>query len=822
LAEHSRFPRACLKLLIRGVCLGVFAIAAPAISPAQEAAAVPDAPAAPRPLAAADIALEALRLDARLSGIGVRLRPDPAVKAIQRELPSEMETLRSLGETAALDRIESLTLRHLEQIRQPWNMHRTRLDRWQAKVRLRTEEMEALRAEVRAMHDVWSVTAREIAANDPGSGIAASVRDALASIESVDDRLAARLEELITLQGRIAGGLIGIARALEEIEAARADARQRLFRIDRPLLWKEMAVSWERGLLIDQARESWITDWRIVGGFLVTHWHVAVLHALILTALVILLSAMRRAGRRWGGENPAVQAARPILDRPYSAAILIGLMFTFFLYGEAPARLHEVALLAALIPCLRLLPAIFGAGAYRPLVVASLLFVLDRLTALLFGAPIIYRLALMATTGGALLAFVHVLHRGLPAIPVPPGAWRPLFVGLGRTAIALLGISAVANLWGNVTLAQILTDGTLRSAYLTIMLYAITFVVDGLLALSLGLPAVRTLRTVQFHSDLIRTRARAAMRAALLVLWVSLTLDLFALLTPVVAGVHTGLSHRWTVGTVNISLGDIAAFVITLWISTLLARLVSYSLESEVMPRLGVGRGVPEAVALLSRNFILVIGFFLALAAAGIEIGRFALLMGALGVGIGFGLQNVVSNFISGLILAFERPIHVGDTIEVGPLLGRVMTIGFRSSTIQTYEGADVIVPNTNLISGELVNWTLSDQTRRIEIKVGVAYGSDPHRVIEILTGATRGHADVLHSPQPLALFRGFGDSSLDFSLWFWTAEFQRCREVAGQVTLAVHDGMGAAGISIPFPQRDLHLRSVDPGAARSLRDGGA
>ena len=135
-------------------------------------------------------------------------------------------------------------------------------------------------------------------------------------------------------------------------------------------------------------------------------------------------------------------------------------------------------------------------------------------------------------------------------------------------------------------------------------------------------------------------------------------------------------------------------------------------------------------------------------------------------------LQNVVNNFISGLILVFERPVKIGDTIEVGAMLGEVRRIGIRSSTVRTYDGAEVIVPNGNLISAEVINWTLSDRMRRIKIPVGVAYGTDPQKVLDLLAGVAKDSNDVMRFPEPHALFLGFGESSLDFELRFWTANF--------------------------------------------------
>jgi small-conductance mechanosensitive channel len=223
---------------------------------------------------------------------------------------------------------------------------------------------------------------------------------------------------------------------------------------------------------------------------------------------------------------------------------------------------------------------------------------------------------------------------------------------------------------------------------------------------------------------------------------------------------------------------------------------------------------------MLVRYSILAAGFLIAVAAAGIPLSNFAIILGALGVGIGFGLQNVVNNFVSGLILAFERPIQIGDTVEVGPLLGEVRQIGIRASTVRTFDGAEVIVPNGDLISAQVVNWTLSDQRRRIRLPVGVAYGTDPQRVIDLLQEVASRHEDVQKDPEPVVLFKGFGESSLDFELRFWTSAYERWVQVSSEVAVSVNTALNEAGITIPFPQRDLHVRSVDAEAARSLTGG--
>jgi small-conductance mechanosensitive channel len=170
----------------------------------------------------------------------------------------------------------------------------------------------------------------------------------------------------------------------------------------------------------------------------------------------------------------------------------------------------------------------------------------------------------------------------------------------------------------------------------------------------------------------------------------------------------------------------------------------------------------------------------------------------------------VVNNFVSGLILIFERPVQVGDVVDVGGVQGRVKAIGIRASTVRTWSGAEVIVPNGDLISQQVTNWTLSDRLRRMEIAIGVKYGTDPQRVIDLLTEMARQHPDVISDPEAYVIFKGFGESSLDFEVRAWTAS-NSWWTVKSDLAVAVNTVLKEADIEIPFPQRDLHLRSVDP-----------
>jgi small-conductance mechanosensitive channel len=190
---------------------------------------------------------------------------------------------------------------------------------------------------------------------------------------------------------------------------------------------------------------------------------------------------------------------------------------------------------------------------------------------------------------------------------------------------------------------------------------------------------------------------------------------------------------------------------------------------------------------------------------------------GALGIGIGFGLQTIVSNFVSGLILLIERPLKVGDTIQLGDQWGRVKKLGLRSTIIQTFDQAEMVVPNADLIAGQVTNWTLADRRVRLVLPIGVAYGSDITLVMKTLIACATEESKVLSDPKPQVLFSAFGASSLDFELRVWIADFDDRRVVQSNLFVNIDRKFRELNIEIPFPQSDLHLRSIDDTAVSSL-----
>ncbi|MBI1849330.1 MAG: mechanosensitive ion channel [Planctomycetes bacterium] len=263
------------------------------------------------------------------------------------------------------------------------------------------------------------------------------------------------------------------------------------------------------------------------------------------------------------------------------------------------------------------------------------------------------------------------------------------------------------------------------------------------------------------------------------------------------------------IGDHPVSIMSLIVFASLVILTFLGARLAARVVIGRALAHTKMTEGMRYALQRMFQYVLVVIGLFVALHTLGINVESFVVLAGALGVGIGFGLQNIVSNFVSGLIILAERPIEVGDRIEIGGSMGRVTNIGTRSTTILTNDNIAIIVPNADFISKSVTNWTHGDPKVRFKIPVGVAYGTDERLVTRALLEVADEDEDTLKDPPPQVRFHQFGESSLDFLLQVWTeTRANQPTRYRSQINYAIAEKFRRHGIPFPFPQRDLHLVS--------------
>ncbi|MDH5475704.1 MAG: mechanosensitive ion channel [Cyclobacteriaceae bacterium] len=269
----------------------------------------------------------------------------------------------------------------------------------------------------------------------------------------------------------------------------------------------------------------------------------------------------------------------------------------------------------------------------------------------------------------------------------------------------------------------------------------------------------------------------------------------------------------FNIGTTKITLGLIVLFFSACIFLFFLAKKLKNVLVKKILVRYGIESGISKSIGTIVYYAIVTLGLFIIIQTVGIDLTGLSVVAGALGVGIGFGLQNITNNFISGIIILFERPIKEGDWIEVGGTTGAVIQISGRSTTVLTNDNISVIVPNSEFINARVINWSHNDRIVRFRIPIGVSYNESPEKIKGLLLTVAREHQGVLETPQPDVLFSEFGDSSLNFVLTGWTHEYiDRPNMLKSEINYAIHKIFEDNNVEIPFPQRDIHIKSGNIG----------
>jgi len=309
----------------------------------------------------------------------------------------------------------------------------------------------------------------------------------------------------------------------------------------------------------------------------------------------------------------------------------------------------------------------------------------------------------------------------------------------------------------------------------------------------------------------------AASVAAVIALGIFLPEHFPSLLGGLRADVRNALIHPYFhIGKLPVTPVFLVKAILFLFLLSVVTGAIRQFLLHRALIRMSLDEGQRYAFAHIMGYVVYLFGLLVGLQLVGLDLSNLVLLGSAIGIGLGFGLQNIANNFVSGIIILTERPIRVGDRVEVGGTNGDVVRIGGRSTWVRTNDNVVIIIPNSEFINNRVTNWTVNDRQVRFDIPLGVSYGSDPERVREVLLEVAGQHPDVLKDPGPEILFKGFGDSSLDFHLRVWTiTRVQTPLPLASELYFSIFRAFKENGIEIPFPQRDLHLRTVSP----SIRD---
>lgn len=502
-------------------------------------------------------------------------------------------------------------------------------------------------------------------------------------------------------------------------------------------------------------------------------------------------------------------ASRPLVTAVFVFCTVIGILNTLAIDIGYPPDWETLIYLPMLVAVARLINNVCPTAWQVPLCRHLLIYVALSLLLTIAGIPRVLFYLFVFYASLLLLAYYLWLFFRHWADPSDRKiTWAILIWGAFPLTIIVAGAS------GFDQLAVVLFGRILSVIAVTIIIRLMLLFVSGLIEMALN---TSPWEIIKKNASTIVDQITPLLALLHFILWVALILTITWMYPTLNEAFAAMTSLQFTVSTVTITPGSILSIILIIYITLLISRALQAFLLQEVFSQHRMEKGVQISITRLIHYAVMTIGFLILLWALGFGLNQITILGGALGVGIGFGLQAIVNNFVSGLILLFERPIKVGDMIDIGEQVGEVKELGLRATTVQTFDNAEIVIPNSQLITGSVTNWTLAEKKIRVRVPVGVAYGSDIEAVLKILLACADANPIVLNTPKPIALFLAFGDSSLDFELRVWIPDFNDKMTVLSELNQDIESEFQTAGIEIPFPQTDLHLRSVDMQAAQTL-----
>jgi small-conductance mechanosensitive channel len=726
-----------------------------------------------------------------------------ATTEVQNDLPALKQDIDAREEDTKQAATPEAPLDALRDLQGRWQSIQGQLAGWMQKLTAGAARADADLAQLPALRTEWNATLNLAHHSSAPPEINREIQGVLDQIGKTGDALRKSRQNILTLQSAVAEQKQRTDAALQTINSAQAAAVNTLWMQDSPPIWSRDLLTGARADFLANGHASMGAQAAQLRTFIARDWTNLVYFALILCAVaysfVRALPKVRQRTEGWLDEDPSLDRAQQILQRPYITGCVLAFLGSPVLFPGAPRLFWAVLAVVALVPITILLRHLIDRHLYPFLNAVILFYLLNHARALTSGIPVLARaLLLLQSAAGVLFALWFVRSTRSFDGNAPSARMARL---AARLAIPLFAVVFITNCLGYVALASLLGTATVTAGYLAILFYAAANIVKSFLYFALQLWPLASLELVRRHRPLLRRRIGQVISVAAAVLWALAAMEAFAIRKPVIAGAVAVLGAKRTIGSLELSLGGVLAFGITIWLSVMVSRFIRFVLQEDIYGRVGLARGSSYAVSTISHYVILLCGFLLALTTIGVDMTKLTILAGAFGVGVGFGLQNIFNNFFSGIILLLERPIHIGDLIDVSGGSGVVMEIGIRASRIRLADNSVLIVPNAQLISNNVTNHDAPSSQAQITLPVRVAYGSDAKRVIATLKQVAGAGPQIARTPEPQVLVADFSADALLFNLICSTDDPGHADQIKSELAIAALEALAAAGVQFPAPR---------------------
>ncbi len=612
------------------------------------------------------------------------------------------------------------------------------------------------------------------------------------------------ISKIGVLQSRVSAAQLELIDFNEQINQGLQQLSSRTFEKEYPYLWQIKLNSFFTELQIG-IKQTIGFNLKILWYYLKYSYKVHIINFSLFLLLYFWLSKSRNTIAKENIDARSIFEHALLTSKyPVIGALTVTLTIGSFFYYHPPVVLSEIYLIL-----LMLCVAVLIRRAYKEFFYTWLAFtgfvILFSFSNLFFEVYAAERFVFFLLTSFLLIFSYYIFRRHKTTLVEKHKFTRHY---LAYLYFALLAVGIIGNLFGRYSLSKTTSIAALFTLVEGICLVLFVQIITEGIYLQMEVGKIHINR-ISSYLDFKNLKTKIGkllkvLAALLILIYFTQNLNIFDYIFEVSKDFFT---EPRKIGSTVFTFGNFSLFVIIIYLSTVIAQIISYFFEFADQQSASVSRkGKYSSSILLVRLSIWIVGFLIAIAASGVPLDRLTIILGALGVGIGFGLQNIANNVVSGLVMVFEKPIQVGDLIEVGSKTGTVQSMGIRASKILTYEGSEVIVPNGDLLSQNLINWTLSNTNKRISLEVGVAYGSDIDKVKNIFNEVLSTNENVSKTPAPLILLDSFGDSSINFRLLCWISDIDNWLIIKSVIMSDVFEAFYKNGIQIPFPQRDVNL----------------
>ena len=500
--------------------------------------------------------------------------------------------------------------------------------------------------------------------------------------------------------------------------------------------------------------------------------------------------------------------ANYIAQRPIISSLLVVTAVTPYFYDHPPAVFLEILFLVSIILSFILIYKEIPRATFGFLISLFILAIAYAISNLFIQISNADRYLVFVLSALSIISGI-VFYKRLKKLPDSP---FPFTITVVKIFIALQVFSLLLNATGRFSLAKIIGVTAVFNFWLLVILYLVVNIIMQALFLQFQIKRGANNIINWIDYTLVQKKFKNYLIIAASLLWLFFLLQNLNIDDWAIDSATDILNQAHSIGGASFTFGGFVIFIFVIWISSIVSRIISYfyDVSAQRVTDLSVFKKKNRTSALIIRIGVFSIGFLLAVAASGFPLDKLTIIISAFGVGIGFGLQNIVNNLVSGLILAFEKPIQIGDVVEVDGHTGTMKEIGIRSSKVVTGDGSEVIIPNGDLISHQVVNWTLSNSNRQIELRVTTAYGVDINKVRELLKNLLSNRDDIMAAPAPAVFLNGMNESTVEFKVLFWEADISMTGELKSRILSEIYTAIANASIPLPSTQKNIYLHFPD------------